>query len=96
MNVVATKTLNAYRQCYPKADSALRAWAAFIKRNNYEHFADLKKHFPSADLIRKDRIVFNIKGNNFRLICAVNFNKQAVFVKWFGTHKEYDKINPSR
>ena len=94
MNVVATKTINAYRKCFPEADGALKAWVALIKKHSFNHFVDLKKIFSSADLIKKDRVVFNIKGNQFRLIAAVDFKRQAVFVKWFGRHKDYNKINP--
>lgn len=95
MRVLAARTINAYRQCYPDADSALKSWVALIKGNSFKHFVELKTIFSSADLIEDDRIVFNIKGNRYRLIAAVNFNSQIVFVKWFGTHKDYNKINPS-
>lgn len=95
MRVLATKTINAYRKCYPKADGALKSWVALIEGRSYEHFVDLKTVFGSADLIEDDRVVFNIKGNHYRLIAGVDFNRQIVFPKWFGTHNEYNKINPS-
>jgi mRNA interferase HigB len=95
MRVIATKTINAYRACYPEADGALKAWVALIEGRSFEHFSDLKTVFGSADLIMDDRVVFNIKGNHFRLIAGVDFNRQIVFIKWFGPHKEYNKINPS-
>ena len=95
MKVITKKTINAYRECYPEADGPLRVWVALIEENEFEHFPELKNMFGSADFVRPDRVIFNIKGNHFRPITAVDFRRQAVFVKWFGRHKDYDKINPS-
>jgi mRNA interferase HigB len=95
MKVISAKTINAYRECYPEADSQLKAWMALIEGNAFKHFPELKNMFGSADFVPPDRVIFNIKGKHFRLITAVDFGRQAVFVKWFGRHKDYDKINPS-
>lgn len=95
MHIIATRTINAYRKCYPDADGALKAWVAVMKHHSFGHIAELKEVFPSADLIVNDLFVFNIKGNSYRLIAGVDFNRQAVFIKWFGRHKEYDNIYPS-
>jgi mRNA interferase HigB len=95
MRVITTRTINAYRECYPEADGQLKAWKALIEGNEFKHFPELKNMFRSADFVQPDRVIFNIKGNHFRLITAVDFERQAVFVKWFGRHKDYDKINPS-
>lgn len=95
MRIIATKTINAYRECYPEADDALRSWVHLIKGNDFEHFPDLQKMFPGADFVPPDRIIFNIKGNHFRLIAAFDFERQIAFVKWFGWHKDYNKIDPS-
>lgn len=66
-----------------------------MKGNKFEHFPDLQKMFPGADFVPPDRIIFNIKGNHFRLIAAFDFERQIAFVKWFGWHKDYNKIDPS-
>jgi mRNA interferase HigB len=95
MRVITTKTINAYRKCYPEADGPLKAWVALIEGNEFKHFPELKIMIGSADFVQPDRVIFNIKGNHFRLITAVDFGRQIVFVKWFGRHKDYDKINPS-
>ncbi len=81
MKVFTTKTINAYRVCYPEADGQLKAWKAHIEGNKFEHFPELKKMFPSADYVKPNRIIFNIKGNHFRLITVVDFKRQAIFVK---------------
>lgn len=92
--MIATKTINAYIECYPEADAPLRAWKALIESRDYQNFPDLKENFH-VDLIAGDVVVFKkIRGNKFRLICGIDFKRQRVFVKWFGTHKEYDKIKP--
>ena len=86
MNVITTRTINAYRKCYPEADQALRAWVDLMKKGSFRHFAELQKAFRAPDLIEDDIVVFNIKGNHFRLIAGVDFARQAVYVKWFGRH----------
>jgi mRNA interferase HigB len=95
MRVYTTKTINAYRECYPEADDQLKAWVALIEGNEFKHFPELKNMIRSADFVKPDRVIFNIKGNHFRLVTAIDFKRQAIFVKWFGRHKDYDKINPS-
>lgn len=95
MRIVATKTINAYRACYPEADGPLKAWVAIMKGEHFEHFSALKSVFGSADFVPPDRVIFNIKGNKYRLITAIDFNRKTVFIKWFGWHKDYNKIKPS-
>ena len=95
MRVITAKTINAYRECYPEADGPLKAWVALMEGNEFKHFPELKAMFGSADFVQPDRVIFNIKGNHFRLITGADFDRQAVFVKWFGRHKDYNKINPS-
>ena len=95
MRVITTRTINAYRECYPEADGQLKAWKALIEGNEFKHFPELRNMFRSADFVQPDRVIFNIKGDHFRLITAVDFGRQIVFVKWFGRHKDYNKINPS-
>lgn len=92
---MAKSTINLWREKYPKASGALQVWVDIIQSREFSHFPDLKSTFGSADLIKADRVVFNIMGNHFRLIAGVDFQRQIVFAKWFGTHQEYDKINPA-
>ncbi len=55
--------------------------------------ADIKALYASASVVTADRVVFNIKGNDYRLVTAIDFEKAIVFVKWIGSHRDYDKIN---
>ena len=95
MRVFTRKTIKAYQECYPEADHALRTWVALIESRDFKHLVELKELFRSVDHISKDRVVFNIKGNQFRLVCAIDSNRQAIFIKWFGRHKDDNRINPS-
>ena len=95
MRVITKKTINTYRKFYPEADGPLKAWVTLMEGNYFKHFLELKAIFGSADFVKPDRIIFNIKGNHFRLIAAFDFERQIAFVKWFGWHKDYNKIDPS-
>ena len=93
MRVLSTKTINANRECYPEADGALKTWVALIEGNEFKHFPELKAVFGSADFVQPDRVVFNIKGNHYRLIVKVNYAYRIVWIRFIGTHAEYDKID---
>lgn len=77
---------------HPDAEGPLRAWYAEANAAEWTKPQDLKDRFPSADFIG-DRVVFNIKGNTYRLIVAVYFPGRIMFIKFIGTHAEYDEID---
>ena len=60
---------------------------------DFHNFNDLKQVYGNASIVGNNRVVFNIKGNDFRLVVSINFSQTACYVIWFGSHKEYDKIN---
>ncbi len=93
MNIIAKGTLLYYINKYPKGKTALLTWYYEFSKAGFSNFNDLKQVYGSASILQNSRVIFNIKGNDFRLIVAVNFRKQAAYIIWFGTHKEYDKIN---
>jgi mRNA interferase HigB len=92
VNILSRKTLNCYCEKYADVRGSLLAWYDLISKKRYSNHAELKEDFPSADYVGENRYVFNIKGNDFRLIVSINFQAGLGFVKWFGTHAEYDKI----
>lgn len=92
-NVITRKTLIAYMDKYPLAKNSLSKWYSEIVRYNFSSFNDLKEVYTNASLVADNRVVFNIKGNDYRLVVRVLFEYKAIQIKWFGTHKEYDKIN---
>jgi len=71
----------------------LDAWYAEVSKANWSSSAELKQQFRSASVISAERVVFNLKGNDYRLIVAINFHFQVLLIKWLGTHREYDKID---
>lgn len=71
----------------------LDAWYALVSRAAWKNSADLKQHQRSASIVSSERVVFNIKGNEFRLVVAVDYNHGIVLVLWLGTHREYDRID---
>jgi mRNA interferase HigB len=92
-NIIARKTLLDYCRKYPEAAAALQEWYYEMLRSNFRNFNDLKRVYGNASLIGDDRVIFNIMGNNFRLLVRVSFDYKAVQIKWFGTHAEYDRID---
>jgi mRNA interferase HigB len=74
-------------------EASLDAWYEEAKRADWKTPADVKASFGSASLVGPDRVVFNIKGNSYRLVAAVNYRRGILFIKWFGTHRQYDAID---
>jgi|SRR5271154_5383912 len=72
--------------------AALDAWYREVRRAEWSNSADLKRDFGAASIVGSDRAVFNIKGNDYRLITAINYRRRVVFIKWIGAHRDYDKI----
>lgn len=93
-NIINRKTLRLYISTYRSAETALEVWYNELVNAEYTNFNELKRDFPSASLLGDDRMIFNIKGNEFRLVVRVVFTYRVIQIKWFGTHKEYDRINP--
>ncbi len=74
----------------------LDAWYAEAARAQWKTSAELKAQYASASIVSGERVVFNIKGNDYRLIVAINYHYQVILIKWLGTHKEYDNINAGK
>ena len=94
MQVIARRVLREFWEEHPNAGQPLKAWFHEVAHASWSNTADLKRRFPSASVITRDRIVFNICGNNFRLIARINFVSQTLFIRFIGTHQEYDRVDP--
>ena len=92
MRVISVRTLKEFWQQHPDAESALRAWYTETKRASWRGPQDIKAAYRSASILRNNRIVFNIKGNTYRLVVAVKHEFQIVYIRFVGTHVAYDKI----
>lgn len=95
MRIIAVSTLRRYCELYPAAKKALAQWETVVRRSNWASPQDIKDRFSSASFLEGNRVVFNIKGNDYRLIVGVSYALKAVFIKFFGTHAQYDKIDAS-
>lgn len=93
MHIITTRRINQYADKYPDAAESLQTWVRVVEKANWSNMNDLKKDYPSADMVGDDRFIFNIRGNNYRLIVRISFLYKNMMVKWFGTHREYDKID---
>jgi mRNA interferase HigB len=93
MNVITRQTILYYINSYPLAANSLKIWYDELSKANFNNFNHLKETYGNASIVASNRVVFNIKGNTFRLVVSINFKKQAAYVIWFGTHAEYDKID---
>ena len=93
MNVITRRTILYYIDKYPLAANSLKIWYDELSKANFDNFNDLKNTYGNASIVANNRVIFNIKGNSFRLVVSINFKKQALYVIWFGTHAEYDKID---
>ena len=93
MKVFNTPQIEKAYKKYTDAIGPLQNWYQEVEAADWDTPAKLKERYPNASIIRGDLVVFNIKGNRYRLVARINFRRQLVFVKFFGTHKEYDRIN---
>jgi mRNA interferase HigB len=95
MRVIALSTLRNFWALPARQDAAqpLRAWYSEAMAATWRNPAELKAQFKSASILKGGRVVFNIKGNDYRLITSISYKQQAIFVKFVGTHVEYDKVN---
>lgn len=93
MRVIAVQTLKAYWHEFPLAEQALLSWYEEAQLAEWNSPNELKVQYRNASVLTNKRVVFNIHGNTYRLIVDIEYRLKIVFVVWFGTHKEYDKID---
>jgi mRNA interferase HigB len=93
VNIIVKRAILFYADKYPQAKTALLTWYTEFSKAEFRNFNELKEVYGNASIVASRRVIFNIKGNEYRLIVSVNFNQQAAYVIWFGTHKQYDKID---
>jgi len=93
MNVISKRTIIKFYEKYPNSKTALEVWYIDTKKALWSTPSDIKKVYSSASFLADNRVVFNIKGNDYRLIVHIDYLRKFVRVKFIGTHSEYDKIN---
>jgi mRNA interferase HigB len=99
MRVISRRTLRSFveglagHEDHTAVKAALDAWFDEVKKAKWRNSTGVRRRYATASIISADRIVFNIKGNDYRLVVAVDFDRSVVWIKWIGTHREYDKID---
>ena len=93
VRIIARKTLREFWLKHPDCEQQLKAWYREAEVSNWGNLNEIKEEYPSASIIGDGRVVFNIRGNNYRLIVRINFNYQMMWIRFIGTHGDYNKIN---
>ena len=96
MRVIAKKILREFWNKHPDCEQQLKAWYREAENAEWKTPAEIKKDYPSASILQNNRIVFNIKGNSYRLVVRINYYYQMVWIRFIGTHAEYDKIDANK
>src|SRR5260370_39437659 len=93
MRIISKRTLRVFWGRFRDAEEPLLAWYREVEKEDWDGPAKLKDKYRSASIVKGNRVVFNIKGNDYRLIVKVNYRYRVVYVRFVGTHAEYDKVN---
>lgn len=95
MRIISRKALRVFWEKHPDARQALQAWYSDVKSARWRSPADIKAIYRNASFVADNRVVFNIKGNKYRVIVAIQYQFELVFIRFVGTHHEYDRIDAS-
>lgn len=93
MRVISKSRLRAFWERYADAKEPLLAWYREVEREAWDTPAKVKQRYPKASILGDNRVVFNIKGNAYRLVVKINYPGRIVYVRFIGTHAEYDRVN---
>ncbi len=93
MRIIKRKSLLEFWAKHPDSEQALKAWFTEVEKATWKNSDDVKRTYRYASIINSDRVVFNICGNKYRLIVSINYPVGVVYVKFVGTHSEYDRID---
>ena len=95
MRVIARHTLVDFWRRHRETEQPLRDWLSVVRRADWSGMAEVKCVFAKASVINRERVVFDVLGGNYRLVVAIKFSAKIVFIKFIGTHAEYDQIDPA-
>lgn len=93
MRLIALATLKAFWKRHPEAEQPLLSWHEQVKHSNWQSPTEVKADFGSASILRDGRVVFNIAGNKYRLVAWINYPYRVVYIRFVGTHRQYDQID---
>jgi mRNA interferase HigB len=93
MRIIAKSTLRRFWEEHPDAQQPLLAWYAEASRAAWETPADVKAQYRNASIVGNSRVVFNIKGNDYRLVVRINYERSTIYIRFIGSHRDYDKVD---
>ena len=93
MHIIARRTLREFWEGHPNAKDPLLSWYRAVRHADWDTPMQVKTSFPKADMVGNNRVVFNIRGNNYRLIAKIDYRHRIVFVRFVGTHADYNRID---
>jgi mRNA interferase HigB len=93
LRVIAKSVLRAFWERFPQAEEPLQAWYREVEKEDWDEPAKVKEKYRSASIIKGSRVVFNIKGNDYRLVVRINYPYRVIYIRFVGTHADYDRIN---
>ncbi len=93
MRIIARRTLREFWSRRPDAEQPLRSWFSFASAATWQRPEDVKRDYRAASILRGNRVCFNIGGNKYRLVVRINYEYRVVYIRFIGTHAEYDKVD---
>jgi mRNA interferase HigB len=93
VRIIAKSTLRAFWAVHPDAEEPLLAWYREVEKEDWSEPAQVKEKYRNASIVKGNRVVFNIKGNDYRLVVRINYPYRMIYVRFVGTHAEYDRVN---
>ena len=93
MRIIAKRTLREFWNRYPDAEGPLRAWHQEVLQADWQTPHEVKAQFGSASILKENRVVFNIAGNKYRLVVKINYAYRIVYIRFIGTHEDYNQID---
>ena len=93
MRIIAKKALREFWELHPDAEEPLLAWYREVQQEDWDTPTEIKEKYGSASFVGDNRVVFNIKGNSYRLVVRINYPYRVVYIRFVGTHSEYDRID---
>ena len=94
--IIAKRTLREFWIEHPDCEQQLKSWYQEAENSTWLNPNDIKKDYPSASILGDNRIVFNIKGNHYRIIIKINYDYQMIWIRFVGTHSAYDKVDANK
>ena len=96
LRIIAKRTLRQFWEQFPESEQQLKVWYQEASNAEWQSPNEIKEQYKSASILRNSRVVFNICGNKYRLIVEINFPRKWVFIRFIGTHNEYDKVDANQ